>query len=94
MIKRIFLLHLQLTAKDIIDETRLYAASYDHDEKINNSLVVFDITDKDKLKFKTKIVAPDSVVFAPYSSDQEISPDGKKFYAQQTYFYVINLQKD
>jgi len=76
------------------DETRLYAACYDHDEKINNSLVVFDITDKDKLKFKKKIVAPDSVVFAPYSSDQEISPDGKKFYAQQTYFYVINLQKD
>jgi len=77
------------------DETRLYAACHDHNKEPNNSLVVFDITDKDKLKFKKKILSPDSYLFAPFSPNQEISPNGKKFYTHsRAYYYIINLEKN
>jgi hypothetical protein len=75
------------------DETRLYATCSDHNKEPDNSLVVFDITDKDKLKFKKKILAPSDTVFT-YHANQKISPDGKKLYAKLVYFYIINLQKD
>ena len=74
------------------DETSLYAACDDHDKKPDNSLVVFDITDKDKLKFKKKILSPETTLFAPFSRNQEISPDGKKFYTHsRSYYYIFNL---
>lgn len=74
------------------DENTLYAVCNDYDIEPDNSLVVFNINNKDKLDFKKKILAPSNAVFTYDVEDQALSPDGKKFYALQTYFYVINLK--
>ncbi len=78
------------------DEKRLYASgeimTADY-EGLNDQLLVVDISDKDKLVFKKSIEMPDSIVLTYDPSMIAISPDGKKFYAMQVWFYITNLEE-
>lgn len=79
-----------LTLSD--DENTLYATCSDEETEPNNSLVVFDISDKDKLVFKKKILAPSDSALTYDVSNQALAPDGKKFYTLETWMYIINLE--
>ena len=81
-----------LTLSD--DENTLYATCSDREEEPNNSLVVFDISDKDKLVFKKKILAPSDTALIYNVNNQALDPDEKKFYTLQTWFYVMNLEQN
>jgi hypothetical protein len=74
------------------DENTLYATCYNNDKDPDNSLVVFDITDKDKLDFKKNVIAPSNAVLVYDVQDQALAPDEKKFYALTAYFHIINLE--
>lgn len=79
-----------LTLSD--DENTLYATCSDEETEPNNSLVVFDISDKDKLVFKKKILPPSGSVLTYDVSNQALAPDGKKFYTLETRMHIINLE--
>jgi WD40 repeat protein len=78
-----------LTLSD--DDNTLYATCSDEGVEPNNSLVVFDISDKDKLNLKKKIAAPRDIALTYDAHNQSLSTDGKKFYTLTTWFYVMNL---
>ncbi len=73
------------------DENSLYVTCSDMNETPNNSLLIFDTSEKDALNFKKKVPAPANSVLT-YDHHNYIAPDGKKFYALAVWLYIINLQ--